>query len=252
MSVLNGDVRALSSGVLATLLHRDDARRATAVLEILGAHGLRCVLTGGLAIHAQLRAHGRPLEPWRLNDIDLVVDGFSSIPESLAGAFLLRHVHPDATDGRTLLQLVDQPRGLRIDLFRALGDTLSRARRLDDQTGVLEVVSVEDLVARTTSHVSGRLRQRKTIESKHVTAFRRLSGLGRQEQLAAAWNDHRQQMPGTLEEASDEALRLLHAHPELAVVEEYSREAVSCERCRERGPFRPSPPERIVEILGYC
>jgi hypothetical protein len=44
---------------------------------------------------------------------------------------------------------------------------------------------------------------------------------------------------------------LLDADPELVVVEEYSRDASPCERCREHGPFRPAPP-KIVEILGYC
>jgi hypothetical protein len=58
--------------------------------------------------------------------------------------------------------------------------------------------------------------------------------------------------PGTLDAASREAARLLEAHPELAVVEQYSSDATPCERCREHGPFRPAPPDRIVEILGYC
>ena len=42
------------------------------------------------------------------------------------------------------------------------------------------------------------------------------------------------------------------AHPELAIIEEYSSDASPCERCREHGPFRPAPSGRIVEILGYC
>jgi hypothetical protein len=44
---------------------------------------------------------------------------------------------------------------------------------------------------------------------------------------------------------------LLEAHPELVVVEEYSAVVRPCERCREQGPFRPGPPERIVQTLGY-
>jgi hypothetical protein len=64
--------------------------------------------------------------------------------------------------------------------------------------------------------------------------------------------DHRQQVPGTLDEAASEATRLLETHPELVVVEAYSADAPPCERCREQGPFRPAPSGRIVEILGYC
>ena len=150
------------------------------------------------------------------------------------------------------MQLVDEPRAIRIDLFHALGGTLSRSVTLDGETGELRVLSVEDLVARTTALVSGRLRRGQSIDVKHVTAFTRLFGLGRPEQLAVAWNDHRQQVPGTLDSASREAARLLEAHPELVVVEEYSRDASPCERCREHGPFRPGPSGRIVEILGYC
>ena len=150
------------------------------------------------------------------------------------------------------MQLVDEPRAIRIDLFHALGGTLSRSVTLDGETGELRVLSVEDLVARTTALVSGRLRRGQSIDVKHVTAFTRLFGLGRPEQLAVAWNDHRQQVPGTLGSASREAARLLEAHPELVVVEQFSSDASPCERCREHGPFRRAPSGRIVEILGYC
>ena len=152
--------------------------------------------TGGLAIDAQLRAHARQVEPRHLNDIDFVVEDFASISRSLAGSFLQHHVHQRAINGRTLLQLIDEPRAIRIDLFRALGSTLSRAATLDAETGPLDLVSVEDLVARTTALVCGTLRRGKSVDGKHATAFTRLLGLGRPEQLAAAWNDHGQEVPG--------------------------------------------------------
>jgi hypothetical protein len=161
-------------------------------------------------------------------------------------------VHADAIEGKTLLQLVDEPRAIRVDFFRAFGSTLSRAAALDDQTGALEVLSVEDLIARTTALVCGRLQRGETVDVKHATAFARLRGLGRPDQLAAAWNDHRQQLTGTLDAASRDAARLLEARPDLVVVESYSREAPPCERCRAHGRFRPAPAARIVEILGYC
>jgi hypothetical protein len=208
--------------VFTGVVNDEDARQATVVAEAVLAHGLRCALTGGLAIGAQLRRLGRPGERRSLNDIDLVVENFAAIPESLAGAFLQHHVHPHAIDGRTLLQLVDQPRAIRIDLFCALGGSLSRASKLTHETGDLDVLSVEDLVARTTAFVCGRLRRGETIDGKHAVAFSRLRGLGRSQVLAAAWDDHRQQVPGTLEDASREAVQLLEAHPELIGVEEYS------------------------------
>jgi hypothetical protein len=238
--------------VFAGVLNDGDARRATEVVEAVLAHGIRCALTGGLAIDARLRTHGRSGERRSLNDVDFVVEDFASIPESLAGAFLQHHIHPDATDGRTLLQLVDLPRGIRIDLFCALGDSLSRTSKLPDETGDLDVLSVEDLIARTTAFVCGRLGRREAIDVKHAVAFSRLRGLGQPQVLAAAWNDHRQQVPETLEDASREAVRLLEAHPDLIVVEEYSSAPVACRRCRAHGPFRPAPVEAIIEVLGYC
>jgi hypothetical protein len=91
---------------------------------------------------------------------------------------------------------------------------------LDHETGALHVLSVEDLVARTTALVCRSLKRHKTIDPKHVTAFTCLLGLGRQDQLAAAWSDHRQAIPGALEDATREAIRLLDARPELVVVDE--------------------------------
>jgi hypothetical protein len=233
--------------VFAALLHEDDARRATKTVEAVLAHGVRCALTGGLAIAAQLRAHGRPVERRCLNDIDLVVRGFGAILESVTACFLLHHVHPDAIEGRTLLRLIDEATAVRVDVFRAFGNTLTRASAFCDET------------ARSASCPSktwwpgqrlwcAALRRRKMIDRKHITAFTRL---GRQEQLAAAWSDYRQAIPGTLDDATREAIRLLEAHRELVVVEEYSAVVVPCERCREQGPFRPGPADRIVQTLGY-
>jgi hypothetical protein len=237
--------------VFAALLHEEDAQSASRVVATVLAHGLRCALTGGLAIAAHLQINRQPVERKRLNDIDLVVETFDDIPESLASSFLLHHVHPDAVDGKILVQLVDEATAVRVDVFRALGNTLHRATPLDGDTGSLDVVSVEDLVARTTSLVCGRLRRGRSIDAKHVTAFTELRGLGRPEQLAMAWADHRQEVPGTLEEGDGEAIRLLSTRPELVVNEHYSTDVVMCGRCRERGPFRPSPAEKIVRILGY-
>ena len=237
--------------MFTALLHYDDARRAAEVVELLLGHGLRCALTGGVAICAQLRAHRRPVDRRQLNDLDFVVESFASIPESLTESFLQHHVHPDASDGRMLLQLIDEVRGIRIDLFRELGRTLSRSRPLDGDTGgMLRVLSVEDLVARTTALVCGRLRRGLTIDRKHTTALSRLRGLGQHAERARAWADHRQQVPGTFDEASREAARLLAAHPELVVVEEYAGTAVPCERCREHGAFRPAPAVGIYSVAN--
>ena len=233
------------------LLLSSDARRARDLVTTVLASGLPCALTGGLAIAAQLRARGRAVLPRPLNDIDLVVERFDDIPQSLSALFLLNHVHADAAPGKTLLQLVDESRAVRIDIFRAYGDTMARAMRLDGDTGVIPVVSNDDLLARTTSMICTELGRGRPIDRKHVRSFRQLLDLGRDEADASAWSDHRERVSGTFDEAIREALRLLDARPDLVVVEEYSAAITPCDRCRPHGRFRPAPSERIVEILGY-
>lgn len=251
MLLLGRFVKPRLNLMFADLLGGEDAQRASQVVATVLARGLRCALTGGLAIAAHLQIAGRPIERKRLNDIDLVVAAFDDIPESLASSFVLHHVHPDALEGKILLQLIDETLAVRVDVFRAFGNQLSRASALGGDTGTLAVVSVEDLVARSTSFVCGQLRRGRSIDAKHVTAFTQLRGLGRPEQLAMAWADHRQEVPGTLEETAGEAIRLLSVHPEMVVKEHYSTDVVLCGRCREHGPFRPGPAEKIVRILGY-
>lgn len=239
--------------MFSAFLKPDDAKRASGVVEKLLTNGLRgCALTGSLAIEAQLRAHGRPIHGCALNDVDLVVQGFDAIPTTLADGFLLNHIHPYAPEGKTLLQVIDRERALRVDLFRAFGATLSRADLLGEQTRPLPVVAIEDLVARTIAHVCGRLRKGLEIDAKYVRSVMRLTDLGRPMQPTEAWEDHRQDVPGTLAAATREAHQLLGRHPELVVSEEFSAVFSACDRCHDYGPFRLAPREMIVDVLGYC
>jgi hypothetical protein len=238
--------------VFSAFLNSNDAKRASDVVKKVLASDLHgCALTGGLAIEARLRGHGRPVFRRALNDVDLVVDGFNAIPAPFADGFLLNHVHPHAPEGKTLLQLIDRERAVRVDLFRAFGTTLSRAGLMDEQTGPLPVLAVEDLVARTTAHVCGRLRKGLHVDPKHVRAFNALTDLGSREQLVVAWHEHREDLPGTLEDATQQAQQLLGQHPELVLSEEYSTCVTVCDRCQDYGPFRVAFPEEVIDILGY-
>jgi hypothetical protein len=234
--------------VFSAFLKANDAKRASDVIEKLLAIGLRgFAVTGGLAIEARLRAHGRPVHSRALNDVDLVVESLDAIPPALADGFWLNHLHPHAPEGKMLLQVIDRERALRVDLFRAFGATLARARVLDEQTGSLPVLAVEDLIARTTAHVCGRLRRGLEIDVKYVRSFMRLTDLGRPAELAAAWDDHRQDVPGTLEDAIRETHQLLGRHAELVVSAEYADVVTACDRCQNYGPFRLAPLETIVD-----
>jgi hypothetical protein len=84
-----------------------------------------------------------------------------------------------------------------------------------------------------------------------VRAFTRLAGLGRPGQLAQAWEDHREDVPGTLEDATQEANYLIARLPDLLVREEYSTVVTACDQCENVGPFRRAAPNEIVNILGY-
>jgi hypothetical protein len=239
------------AAVFQDILSPADASRAAAVLGTISKHGLRCGLTGGLAIALRLREQGRAVPPRPLNDIDLVVERFSAIPESLADSFLLQHVHPDAGDGKTLLQLIDERHRVRVDIFLAFGHTLARAEIVGTEPAPFRVVCVEDLIARTTALVCGRLRRGLPLDPKHAEHFLALRGLGDPRRLDEAWTDHRQQVPGTFGDADHEAMRLLQQHPQLQVPDVYSPAARTCTRCRSHGAFVPGSRERIVQALGY-
>jgi hypothetical protein len=76
-------------------------------------------LTGGVAIELHiLRLGGKPiLRP--LHDLDFIAASFDSIPETLGGNLLWRHVHPHDPPGKNMLQRVERETEVRIDIFRA-------------------------------------------------------------------------------------------------------------------------------------
>ena len=237
--------------MFAAILDAPDAVRAASVVQKFSAHGLPMVLTGGLAIEARLRAHGGAVVRRSLKDLDLLVDDFDRIPPSVVNDFLVHHVHPFAPEGKLLLQLIDAEQSVRIDVFRSFGQTLSRATGLGENTGPLEIVAVEDLVARTTSHVCSDLVRGRLLCTKFVSAFRRLSGLGERALLEDAWEDHREGLQMTFDAATHQASRLIECRPELLIDEEFSTVVNQCDRCEDYGPFHRSTPESIVRILGY-
>jgi hypothetical protein len=233
--------------MFAGFLSARDAARASLSMEKLSAYGFRGVLTGSLAAEAHLHSRGLKREERPLNDLDFVVESFVSIPSSLAEGFLVHHVHPHAPEGKTLLQLIDPEQALRIDLFRQFGATLTRAERLKGLT----VISLEDLIARTTSLVLGHLRRGASIDPKHAHLFRRLAGLGDPAKMDAAWRDHGQPEAATFQQAAQLAQELLARHPEFVICDQYSAEVTVCPRCQDEGLFRRARPEVIVNLLGY-
>jgi hypothetical protein len=94
-------------------------------------------------------ARGRPASIRTLNDLDFIAEGFECAPPTLAGDFLFRHVHLLDPQGKTLLQFIDADTRMRIDLFRASGAIMNRNICVNLPSGPIQIVSVEDLAART-------------------------------------------------------------------------------------------------------
>jgi hypothetical protein len=233
------------------ILSIENASRATAVVEDLLALGFRGSLTGGLALAVHMHARGHRVRRRPLNDLDFVIDGFPSLRETVADRFLLTHVHPIAPEGKLVVQLIDPQRTLRVDVFRAFGATLSRSASVGE-TGPLGVVSLEDLVARTTAHLCGRLRAGHEVDAKYVQMFLDLANVSGELMLDEAWHDHREDNPPSFTEAFLDVRRLLARHPERVTTSTYSALVTRCNRCQNVGPFQCASPAQIVEILGYC
>ena len=110
-------------------LSSTDAARVSRVLEKFAVRNLRrFALTGSLALETQWIALGHAPHRRALNDLDIVVESFTSIPDTLAQDFLVRHIHPKAPQGKMLIQLVDPEEAVRIDVFRAYGATMARSQ----------------------------------------------------------------------------------------------------------------------------
>lgn len=151
-----------------------DAARALQCLQKLAAHDIsRWALTGGFAIEIHQLISGRDAGARSLNDIDFIVDSFEHIPQSLAGEFLFRHVHPFDPPGKTQVQSIDPETMVRVDVFRAYGWTLGRAIHLDLPLGKLLLISLEDLVART-ARLALDLAGGAPTPAKHAVGFLRL------------------------------------------------------------------------------
>jgi len=98
-----------------------DAERASRSLRKLARHGTGCwALTGGLAFEMHAIRLGMGSGERALNDLDFVAASFGSIPQTLAGDFLFRHIHPHVLPGKNYAA-VDRSR------FGAADRRLSRA-----------------------------------------------------------------------------------------------------------------------------
>jgi hypothetical protein len=240
--------------MLRRFLSVADADRALRTLQNLDQHDIRdWALTGGLAVEIHRLRRGCQPSLRALNDIDFIAESFDDIPETLGDDFLFRHIHPCDPPHRTMLQLVDAEGKLRIDVFRSYGHALCRTSILDLSGCKINVISLEDLTART-ARLALDLAGGVPTPSKHATDFLRLVELVDPLEVETAWLDHRKpEHPYTFKQAADLLQGLISARQDLLITPDYSKDAEDvCLRCQSIRAFRLADPKVILSILGYC
>ncbi len=224
------------------------------IMRKLARHDIRkWALTGGLAYEMHGRSLGLDRRVRQLNDLDFVTAEFRYIPETLSRDFLFRHVHPFAPPGQTMLQLVDRDPALRIDVFRACGETMSRAVPMEFPHGPMQVVSLEDLLARAARLLLD-LAERIPVASKHARDYLDFVGLTDPVRMETAWRDHRKPAhPVTFRETNGILQDLIPASASLLIIPKYSQNPnEACPRCAAIRAFPLADPNIVLLLLGYC
>jgi hypothetical protein len=215
----------------------DDAKRALKTLQKLSQHDIsNWALAGGLAVEIHCLLGGLSPSNRPLNDIDFVAAAFDCAPETLARDFLFRHAHPFDPPGKTILQLFDVETRLRIDLFRAYGRIMTRARLIRLPFGPVQLISGEDVLARAVRLLLD-LRGGVPVASKHASDYLRLEQLMQTCDLEVAWQDHRKSdHPVMFGEANTLVRDLIATHRKLLITPDYSKDTTRSARvvCRLR------------------
>ena len=89
-----------------------------------------------------------------------------------------------------MLQFIDPDSTLRMDVFRACGGTMTRTVRLDLPSAAIQLISLEDLTARTARLVLD-LAEGIPVLSKHARDFLGFVNLVDKAEVETAWQDHR-------------------------------------------------------------
>jgi hypothetical protein len=234
---------------LDRLFEAEEAARLGRAFRRLLVHNPEGVaLTGSLAMAAHLgQIPGRTI-----GDIDLVVAYVDGLPRSIADEFICPHVHPAAAAGRLVLQLVNSDDAVRIDVFLASGNALSRAQVHAFGHQSIPVLAMEDIAARTTVLLL-KLGRGGTIAAKHAEDFILLATSVRPNLADIAWQDYRTPSdPEKFEEAARLAQRYIAERPHLLVAPSFAKDpAVRCEACGPLAHFKPARREQVLAVLGY-
>lgn len=153
-----------------------------------------------------------------------------------------------------MVQFVDAENRLRVDVFRAFGETMRRASIFRGLLPVpVQLISLEDLLARS-ARLALDLARGVATPAKYARDFLRLSELVKAGDVEMAWREQRKKTdPMTFTEASEVLHALIPVSGPLLVTEKYSRDTNEvCNRCQEEPPFALAEPEVVLSLLGYC
>jgi hypothetical protein len=239
---------------LIAFLSDADALRTQRTLDKLRRHNIApWVLTGGFAIELHRVRAGLATRRRPLNDMDFLADSFDDIPKTLAADFVFRHVHPQDPPGKALLQSVDPETAVRVDVFRAYGNTIARAIAVEIDGGSLRMISVEDLTARI-ARLSMDLGCDTPMPAKHSRDFLRLLPLVETDAMESVWQEHRKPSdPESFAEVSRLLIDLIATRKDLQIIPSYSHDPDErCSRCEATEAFPLADAGHILSLLGYC
>ena len=237
-----------------SFLSHSDESRARRTVEKLRRHDTATwVMTGGLAIETHMLCLGIAADRRPLNDIDFLVASFDEIPRTLSSDLLFRHVHPHDPPAKTLLQCVDAETAVRVDVFRAYGNTTARAVLVELYGLVVKVASIEDLTARW-ARLCMDLAFGEATPAKHARDLLRLLPLVDANAMEPVWLEHRKaQYPESFAETAALLRDLIGTRKELLIAPAYGRDVrARCARCRDSESFPLAEAERVLALLGYC
>lgn len=210
------------------------------------------VLTGGLAVGWHATRNGRRVEKRPFNDIDIVVEHISDLPQSLRDDFLVAHFHPSRGRGRILLQLVDERHRTRIDVFTPFSTSLMSRVRSARLAGIAcGIVAAEDLAARLLG-VLYAVTTGECIDPKYYDKFNLLSEFADVDAVRRIWSDYRKEgCSQDFDVAADTVHQRIAHNPSLLRKDSYDQDLnTTCPWCSHGNLFPVSTRSRIFDILG--
>jgi hypothetical protein len=226
----------------------DDIHRVARTLHLLAEHDIgHWALTGGTAIELYLRGE-RPL-----HDLDFVAASFDRLPSGLGKAILIRHAHPHDPPAKTMLQAVDPATSVRVDVFRAYGAEMERARSTTWSGIALRVVAFEDLVARHARLCCGLLRG-EVLAPKFARDFLRMVEVAPPASIEPVWREHRKVGdPESFAEVAGLLRTAIATRADLLIQPVYSTDVEEvCPRCESTASFPLADARQVFAHLGYC